>query len=107
MANVQTVRIKGGEGEPAYLIINAEDFDEAKMELYVEQEVPAAESGSGGGSEGGGSEGDDAPTLAGLMKLTKSELLEAAKEKGLAFPVPDEVTKEVIANAILAVPAAE
>lgn len=170
-----TVRIQDA-GFPAGLLINKEDYDEKKHQLYVESDLPqdlpgrdhyvraginfaqlreldeegllavdgidttgvaelkewakakgsAKNTDSGEKSESGKPSGDVKPgskgtdpegdktkggptgaieteaTHASLMKRSKSELIDLAKAKGLEFPVPDDVTREVIANAILA-----
>lgn len=43
MADVKTIRIKGGKDEPPYIIINEEDFDEKTMELFVEAKKETVE----------------------------------------------------------------
>ena len=48
MADVKTIRIKGGKNEPPYIIINEEDFNDKTMELFVETKTVETEKVEGG-----------------------------------------------------------
>lgn len=83
------------EGIDVSTVAEINKYAESWVNKHAKAEKPL---GSGFKTDDDGS-GD--LTHAGLMKMTKSELLDLAKERGHEFPVPDDVTKEVIANAIL------
>lgn len=115
---IETVRIHDADFEGG-IIINKDQFDEKTMNLYVEpgktelepkvkHPVPTASEQEKKSADGDASDDDHEdtaddtqPTLPKLMKMNKDVLIGLAKEKGLAYPSPDEVTKETIANAIL------
>lgn len=89
---VKTVKICGSNDEPEFMIINAEDFDEATMTLYVEPETATDDD-------------DDKAEVAtpeSLMKHSKNDLLALAEEAGIEIPVPDDVTKAQIVAKLLA-----
>lgn len=94
MAEIETVKIKGGEGEPAVITINAEDYDEAVHALATEKDLAAAAASQPVATETA-TEGEE------LMKHTKAELVTIATEKGIEI-VPDELNKQQIVDKILA-----
>ncbi|CAN5508405.1 hypothetical protein BH10ACI2_BH10ACI2_04280 [soil metagenome] len=93
---IQTLKIAGSEGEPAVMIINADDFDASVHTLY--EPAPGEADPSGNAADGE----EDEVTVASLVKdNTKDQLVAMATEKGIDI-VPDELNKTQIAEKILA-----
>lgn len=101
MANIETIRIKGGKGEPETLIINLEDFDESIHEKAEEPvEAPAQSSDVGDDETTDEKTSNEAPSEAKLLKMRKGDLVAIAEEAGLEI-VPDEETIATLAKKIV------
>lgn len=98
MSTIPTIKIQGGEGEPDFLIINADDFDESIHTAYVEPVAKATKGTNGDSSDD--SDTDQAPSEAKLLKMRKGELVAIAEEAGLEI-VPDEETIVTLAKKIV------
>jgi hypothetical protein len=107
------MKIKGGKGEPPFIIINVADFDESLHEVYTEPATkPVEDLGSGNGSESTGNSGDGSDsdsnnessglqavelTRSQFLKLSKADMVVRVRAKGISV-VPDDLNKEQIAD---------
>lgn len=107
----ETIKIKGGKGEPPFIIINKSDFDPETMKEFVESEKSKSSEPEGDDStddtsnnESSEDESDpsntEPPTQSELSKKSKSELVVIAKGRGLKV-VPDQMTNKTIIDMIL------